>query len=196
MSAVPKTSDEDIRQVARTLLEHHGMESLSMQLVAHAVGVRAPSLYKRFASKSDLLAAVSIDTLLDLQVSLEKVIRAGSVRANLERMGGAYRTFAKTNPRAYQLIYAESQASSDSEPELAARLAASAALLSILRKAIGEQKALLGARTVVAFVHGFVSMEMSGVFRFGGDIDAAFAFGIATILDALLGVGTKSRAKR
>jgi AcrR family transcriptional regulator len=169
------------------------MENLSMQTVADAVGVRAPSLYKRFASKSDLLSAISIDTLLDLQVSLDKVIRPRSVRANLERMAGAYRTFAKKNPRAYQLIYAESQASGDSESDLKARISASAALLSILKEAIGEQNALLGARTIVAFMHGFVSMEMTGLFRLGGDIDAAFTFGIVTILDALLGAGAKSR---
>ncbi len=39
-----------------------------------------------------------------------------------------------------------------------------------------------GARTMVAWAHGFVTMELAGAFRLGGDIDAAYAFGIESIL--------------
>ena len=67
MSARPKTSDAGIRAVARRLLEEGGSDNLSMQAVAEAVGVRAPSLYKRFSSKADLLRAVTGDALLELQ---------------------------------------------------------------------------------------------------------------------------------
>ncbi len=35
---------------------------------------------------------------------------------------------------------------------------------------------------MVAWAHGFVSMELAGGFRLGGDLDAAYAFGIEAIL--------------
>jgi hypothetical protein len=63
---------------------------------------------------------------------------------------------------------------------------AAAMLLKILTEAVGREKALLGARTLVAFLHGFILMETSGLFRFGGDINQAFKFGLKTILNALL----------
>jgi hypothetical protein len=37
----------------------------------------------------------------------------------------------------------------------------------------------------VAWAQGFVSMELAGAFRLGGDIDAAWHFGIVRLIDAL-----------
>jgi AcrR family transcriptional regulator len=186
MSARPKTTDKSIRAAARSLLETDGIENLSMQAVADAVGVRAPSLYKRFANKQDLLRALTLDALAELQTAVEQGIQPSAPIANLERMASAYRNFAKQNPRIYRLIFAERQTGESDPVELQARLAAAGALLRILQETLGPEKALMGARTLVAFLHGFLLMEMDGLFQFGGDVDAAFAFGMATILRALL----------
>ena len=50
---------------------------------------------------------------------------------------------------------------------------------------VGEADALEGARTIVAWAHGFVTMELAGAFRLGGDLDAAYAFGIEAILSGV-----------
>ena len=47
------------------------------------------------------------------------------------------------------------------------------------------KRPLDAARTLVAFTHGFVMMEQSGAFRLGGDLDSAFEFGLARLLDSL-----------
>ena len=193
MSARPKTSDAGIRAVARRLLEEGGVDNLSMQAVAGAVGVRAPSLYKRFSSKSDILRAVTSDILLELQGSVEKAVRPGPAHRSLERMAAAYRAFAKKHPRAYKLIFEDIPPALDDRSDHDARLAAASALLRILSEVMGEEKALLGARTLVSFLHGFLSMELNGLFRFGGDINEAFRFGLSTILNALLGSGGRTR---
>ena len=86
-------------------------------------------------------------------------------------MAAAYRAFAKKNPRAYQLIFEDIPLSLDDRSDRDVRLAAAAALLRILSEVMGEEKALLGARTLVSFLHGFLSMELNGLFRFGGDIN-------------------------
>ena len=192
MAARAKTSDAGIRAVARRLLEEDGIGNLSMQAVATAVGVRAPSLYKRFASKSALLRAVTSDALFELQCSLEKAVGRGSAYRSLERMAAAYRDFAKKNPRVYKLIFAETVPSRNDQSDLDARRATAAVLLRILSETMGEKEALLGARTLIAFLHGFLLMELNRLFRFGGDINAAFKFGLATILDTLLGCGEKA----
>lgn len=194
MSAHAKTSGEGIRAVARKLLEQQSLDRVSMQAVADAVGVRAPSLYKRFSSRADLLNAVAGDALRELQCSLEKAVRPGSPYRSLVRMAAAYRAFAKNNPHAYSLFFDESPPSPNGDPLLEARLAPAATLFQILSEAIGDEEALLAARTLVAFLHGFVSMELGNAFHFGGDINAAFRFGLAAILDALLASGNKTRS--
>jgi AcrR family transcriptional regulator len=189
MSAPQKTSVRGIRAAARIILEEQGLESVSMQAVATAVGVKPPSLYKHFTDRADLLRAVREEALAELQRAVDKSVRPGSAYENLERMATAYRTFAKKNPVAYQLIFS-AEAPSD-EADRRARAASAATLLKLLTEAIGLERALPGARTLVAFLHGFVLMESSGLFRLGGDINQAFKFGVTTILDALLS-GTKS----
>jgi hypothetical protein len=37
----------------------------------------------------------------------------------------------------------------------------------------------------MAWLHGFVSIEQAGLFRLGGDIDAAFEEGLAALLDGI-----------
>jgi hypothetical protein len=45
------------------------------------------------------------------------------------------------------------------------------------------------ARTIVAWSSGFVSMELAGAFRLGGDVDAAFRYGIDRLADAIAAAG-------
>ena len=184
MSASAKTSGNDIRQAARKILEEQGLDSLSMQAVAEAVGIRAPSLYKHFANRADLVRALTTDAMEDLRHVLDTAVRPGPALESLERMAKAYRAFAKKNPAAYYLIFAPE--SPNDEADRRTRFASAATLLNILTERIGPEKALPGARTLVAFLHGFVVMEMTGLFRLGGDTNRAFQFGLDTLLAALL----------
>jgi AcrR family transcriptional regulator len=181
MSAAPKTSVQEIRRAARRLLEEEGLDGVSMQSVASRVGVQAPSLYKRFASRAELLEGVTEDALADLRAAIEPLVSPGEAKRSLRRIADAYRAFARQNPQAYRLIFTANTTSN-----LDARLAAAAPLLRILREELGEPGALPAARTLVAFLHGFITMEQGGLFQFGGNIDEAFQFGMTTILDALI----------
>jgi hypothetical protein len=49
----------------------------------------------------------------------------------------------------------------------------------------GEDDALVAARTFVGWAQGFVSMELAGAFRLGGDVDAAFDYGLTRLTAAL-----------
>ena len=53
-----RTSQTDIVAAGRELLEAGGLDAVTMQAIADRVGIRAPSLYKRFSGRGDLIAAV------------------------------------------------------------------------------------------------------------------------------------------
>ena len=185
MCAEPaKTSDADIVAAARAVIAARGLDALSLQQVAAAVGIKTPSLYKRFDDRAALLAAVQDDVLRELARVLSDAAASGSTpQQGLLAMGQSYRAFACTHARLYPLLFGSGGA-----PSPAAR-AAIAPVMAALVALLGAASALPAARTLTAFLHGFVTMELSGNFQMGGSIDEAFAFG----LDAVMrGVGSSA----
>jgi len=161
-----------------------------MQGIAAAVGIRAPSLYKRFANRADLLAAAAGDALRELAELLRHAAASsdptasGDTYESLERMAHVYRKFAKKNPRTYGLIFSEGLA--PREDLLAVRQAAAEPLLALLAQRVGTEAALPAARLLVSYLHGFLSMELARTFRFGGNVNEAFQYGLTKIIDSLL----------
>lgn len=181
MPAVAKTSEEEIVRVARRIVDDQGAASLSMQLVADQVGVRAPSLYKRFADRDALLDAVARRAIEELT---ERIAAAGDGPPDraLIAMGRAYRAFAKKSPGVYALLFAPRNEAADLM-ELRAR--AVRPVIEVLRRHAPSAPPLESARMLTAFLHGFVSMEIAGAFHLGGSVTQAFAFGIETLVASL-----------
>ncbi|NUO53077.1 MAG: TetR family transcriptional regulator [Polyangiaceae bacterium] len=182
MPAIAKTSEEEIVRVARQIVDADGASSLSMQLVADEVGVRAPSLYKRFADRDALLDAVARQAIAELTARIAAVADDGPPARALVAMGRAYRAFAKKSPGVYALLFAPRKEAADL---LDLRARAVRPLIEVLHLHAPAAPPLESARMLTAFLHGFVSMEIAGAFRLGGNITQAFAFGIETLVASL-----------
>jgi AcrR family transcriptional regulator len=93
---------------ALALLEEHGAEALTMRRLADQLGIRAPSLYKHLAGKSDLETAVIAVGFEDLATALEEATarryQAHEAGQRLTGMGRAYREFALGRPHLYRLM--------------------------------------------------------------------------------------------
>jgi AcrR family transcriptional regulator len=168
MPTPERTTTADIIAAGRALLEEAGLAGLTMQSVAQRVGVRAPSLYKRVRDRDALVAAVAEATVADLTARLEASDRS------LEGLARVYRTFAHERPEGFRLMFGGT----------APQESLDRAGLLIVRGAgelVGEEHALDAARLVTAWVTGFVQMELAGSFRLGGDVDAAFEYGLAAL---------------
>ena len=177
-----RTSQIDIVAAGRELLEAGGLDAVTMQAVADRVGIRAPSLYKRFSGRGDLIAAVGASILADLRDELAPF--AGlEPAAGIRSIAEAFRQFALGHPRSYELIFLNLPPGSRPPAELNAM--AAAPLVELAGRLAGPDQALEAARLVTAFAHGFVSMELSGAFRLGGDVDAAYRYGVDVLVDAL-----------
>ncbi len=180
--AAAKTSDEEVVAAARRLVERDGAEALSMQSVATAIGVRAPSLYKRFPARAQLLIAVENEALGELQGVLSAGPSSSEPVTRLRAIARAYRRFAHEHPRLYALIF--SGATAHDERALDARRKAGAPALDALSELVGPESALAATRVLTAFMHGFVAMESAGEFRLGPGINDAFQLGLDSILGA------------
>jgi AcrR family transcriptional regulator len=183
MPSPPKTTDAEVVAAARRLVRQHGRDGFSMNDVASAVGVRAPSLYGRFANRAELVAAVELSLWHELGEALARASRRSRSSATLAEVARAYRAFAKANPQEYALMF--DPRSERSAEATRARAASLAPALPFFVALVGEAGALAAARVLTPFLHGFVSMELAGAFRLGGGIDEAFENGVATILAGL-----------
>ena len=168
MPTPDRTSLSEIVEAGRDLLEEAGPTGITMQNVAARVGVRAPSLYKRVRDLDALREAVNTANLNELA---DQVVAADT---SLEALARAFRAFAHARPEGFRLLFAAGA-------PVAALGRASVPVIDRARELVGEDHALDAARLITAWATGFVSMELAGAFRLGGDVDQAFEYGIETL---------------
>ncbi len=181
--APAKTSYPEIIRTAQHLLETQGLENLSMQSLATALGVRAPSLYKHIENKSQLVKAILEALLLELGETLSKAANGQNFADDLRAMIVAYRAFAHQHPTLYPLLY--SHLTSEMQPDVKVSATAAAPLLQTIEQWVNQKRSLSAARMVVAFTHGFVSMELAGALRLGGNVEDAFELGVESLVKVL-----------
>lgn len=181
MPTPAKTSAEQLIGIALDLIETGGAEAATIAAVTQAAGVKGPSLYKHFVDRHALLRAAEIAILHELEAMLRRQTKGATARERLWAMAHAYRRWGKRHPHRYSMLY-RSDISQDEEL-VTACLFAAAPLFEELRAAgVGDAVRLPLSRTLVAFLHGFVTMEIAKAFWLGGSIDEAFEAGIETIL--------------
>jgi AcrR family transcriptional regulator len=188
MPTPTRTSLDDIVAAARALLESDGLAGLTMQAVASHVGVRAPSLYKHVGDRDDLIRLVSEATVADLGNRMAAIGSSGSgsndtSSANIAELAREFRRFAHEMPAGYHLVFAPGpHAACPSAESLATAVAP---LLAAATALAGPGHALDAARTLTAWANGFLSMELSGSFNLGGDVNHAWEYGLASIIAAI-----------
>ncbi len=172
MPAPERTTLPAIVDAARALLEQGGPAHVTMQAVADRVGVRAPSLYKRVRDRDELLRRVAEAAASDLSA------RFAATDGSIPDLAQAYRAFARRTPESFRLLVASDAASG-------AFADVSDPILRATTHMVGEAHALDAARLVTAWATGFLTMELAGAFRLGGDLDDAFRYGLDRIVEGL-----------
>ncbi len=185
---------DEIKQRALAQVAEGGIGALSLNAVAKGMGMSGPALYRYFASRDDLLAALVTDGYRRLA---NDVIEAGAQAARrtpehrLAAMTAAYRAWARAHPQHYALLFAPRPAGyADPEAGIVAMDDAMRALLealAALAPAAPERSDRLDAQLrrwaarrddgdplpphilrlgVLAWtrMHGIVSLELAGVF--------------------------------
>ncbi len=92
---------------AAGVLATDGVGALSLRDLARRVGVSATAPYHHFAGKADLVCALSLDALADLDAALAAAddAHADDPRAALTAQGAAYVRFAVEHPDRFRLAF-------------------------------------------------------------------------------------------
>ena len=151
---------------------------------------QGPSLYKRLPDRAALLRAVADSVVDDLSQDDVPATETDDPRADLRAAAVAYRAFVRRNPNGYRLLFTELP--SGANPDASSLAALGEPSCERWPDSPGGRDALEAARTFVAWAHGFASMELAGAFRLGGDLDAAYAFGIESILAGVSAPATRA----
>lgn len=158
---------------ARELIEANGIDQLTLQTLAGSLGVQAPSLYRHVKNKTELLRAVNEVTIHRLIETLgESVATTQDPTTRLLRIAHAYREFALTNPITYTLAFTITYAELQPDATRLERLVLP--LQDTVAELTGVPDSLTALRGLWALVHGYVSAELSGQFRRGGDLSATY----------------------
>src|SRR5690606_21786552 len=125
------------------------------------------------------------DVARELSETLDTVSVPPDPTDHVRVLAEEVRRFAHRYPSTYGLLFAPLP--DTVEPDVDGLARASARAIEAAGVLAGPDRALEGARTLVAWLHGFLSMELAGAFRLGGEVEEAFRFGVETLVRGLAG---------
>ena len=152
------------------IIESEGIAGLTLQKAARRQGVSAAAVYRHYASKEDLLAAIATEGFLMLGAAIQKTLqnRPKDARLFFRKSVAAYIDLAIARPNHYELMFGGAIPDHGPHPELvAAGEAAFGGLLETVRICQHEglfkkRKPILMAFHVWSMMHGFVMLHIAG----------------------------------
>jgi AcrR family transcriptional regulator len=167
-----------IDQALRTI-DQDGVEGLTLRGVGDALRVSRTALYRHFASKLALLAAVSREGFRTLRHDLlDAWERNGRGTAGFEAMGRAYLHFAVSHPSHYRVMFGRFAEACARDPALVEEATAA---FDVLVDALAAQQRdgtvrpddpRLLARFIWSITHGIAMLVIDGQLR---DVDPSGA---------------------
>jgi AcrR family transcriptional regulator len=183
MPTPPRTSLAEIVAAAREILDAEGLDRLTMERVAAAVGVRGPSLYKRVRDRGELIHLIANAAATELAELIEAAATTGEPRRDLRAMVDAIRAFAHAKPASYGLLLDRLPDAWRPDRELIDR--ALEPIFRTIAVLTGPDHQLEAARTLVSWTRGFIEMELLGAFTLGGNVEDAYRFGVERLIAAI-----------
>lgn len=162
-----------------------GVDGLTLREIGARLGVSRTALYRHFADKRALLAAVATEGFRTLREQLVTAWEEGGRgRAAFEMMGMAYVRFAVANPAHYRVMFGGFVDPKACDPELAAEAAGAFqalvdALAVLQRDAIMRAEGTVQmARFVWAVVHGVAMLGIDGQLSEPGAVEALMRYAL------------------
>jgi AcrR family transcriptional regulator len=173
---------------ALATIRAEGVAALTLREIGARVGVSRTALYRHFADKRALLAAVATEGFRALR---ERLVAAweegGRTPAAFRAMGAAYVRFAVESPSHYRVIFGGFVDPEMKDAELAtegqaAFLALVDALGALQRSAaVRDDELVLMARHVWALVHGVAMLALDGLLPEEGAVEELVGYAMERV---------------
>ena len=98
-------TDKKILAAARRMLEHGGVEAVSMRPVAKAIGLTAMAIYRHYPDRQALLDAVAAEGFNDLVGWLGRRRFAGDAETRLMKVLDVFVQFGLAHPELFELMF-------------------------------------------------------------------------------------------
>jgi AcrR family transcriptional regulator len=185
-----------LNEALRTI-QAEGVEHLTLRTAGERLGVSRTALYRHFADKQALLAAVGSEGFRMLRQALANAWESnGRGRAGFEAMADAYVGFAVEHSSHYRVMFGRFLESAAKDEDFSSE--AKAAFQVLVDALVDQQKAglvrhddpLLMARFVWAVVHGVAMLAIDGQLQPGDRrAEALNRYGIERLRTAIAAPG-------
>ena len=183
-------------------IHRRGVEALTLRDVGASLGVSRTALYRHFADKTALLAAVATDGFRALRTALQDAWDgAGRGQVGFEAQGLAYVRFALAHPGHYRVMFGGFVAKTDCDPDLMTEASGAFGVLLSALVELQQQKLVRQgnpeplALFVWSSVHGIAMLAIDGqLARPGLSLDPVLHAVVHRIWDGVAAPGGPRRA--
>jgi AcrR family transcriptional regulator len=154
-----KTDRQSILSAAVKDLAHGGIRDLSLRNLAASLNVAPTAIYRYFADRSALEAALANEAARQLELALRKAAHGGEPVTTIRKMASAYIKFARDNRHLYDVMM------SLHAPEHDATSLQSLWTFTLeqVQRIAGLRRAAQASVALWAFLHGAVALEAAQV---------------------------------
>lgn len=156
-----KTNSRAILAEAMAQLERDGANRLSVRAVAAELGLAPNALYRYYADRDALLAAVADEGTRLLLTAVEDAARGRAGADAVRALAAAYLGFARARPALYGTVMTEHAFPAGSRP---AHKDLWVFATGLLREVAGEEAAAEATVAVWGLLHGVAGLEQVGGF--------------------------------
>jgi len=162
MAQPAKTSEEAIVAATVEIIEHRGLEHLSVRAVARELGLAPNALYYRFPARRVLEAAVAAEGMRRLNAVLRKTVARLQGEDAVRRACRAYLRFGRSHPAVYAMMMKKYP---EAPGLLAEREGFREVSVSLFASLVDRRAASKASSALWALLHGFVELEMEGLLK-------------------------------
>jgi len=179
-----KLDSETLVEVAWQMMEDDGVESFSMHKLAAHFSVKPASLY-RYYKKAELLRAVNAYTEKQLYQSIGGALTTDADPIDkIRQIAQDYRAFGLSHPTTYGLLYTNTI--DELRPDFEEGVQGVLPFQQLMTQVTGEADSLRAIRGLLAIMHGFVMLEITGQLRREGSLDEAYTYTVESYLRGIV----------
>lgn len=147
---------------AEELVDQHGVDAVTMTLLAHSLGTKVSSLYNHVDNLEDLRSELQLRALGQLARRVRSAAMGHTGTEGLQSLADAFLAFAREHPHRYDAM---TRTPVDRERYFAAAAEAiEAVAVMVGTTAVPEEQSLVAQMALFAALHGFASLEATGFF--------------------------------